>query len=410
MVRRRNVLQGLVSATAVGSLSGCIGALGDEGPPVKFGVMLPLSGNLETVGTHLKRAAEQAASNVNDAGGIHGRPVEITAVDTEVDPETATERYQSLVEEGVVGIVGGLTSGVSAALAPLTAEDNIMQVSPSATSPQLSDAGRSEGRKYFGRTAPNDSLQALAMAKILDAPQYVDASSVSILAIDNAFGDGLAQALSDNLDATVVANSRYDPSADAFDELLSDLLEDDPDGVGFVSVAGQEGDVLDAYAETDADVPWVFSAGLFDGDTPPTYEGFYSASLSSSQTDGYLKLTRKLSDIAPLVSFTANSYDAMFLMATAAEKADEVSGTGIAGTIRSVSRGAGHTVSLGEFDRVRSLVDAGRELNYQGASGAVDLTENLEPLSQYLIQQVRDGRPQSLELLQRQFFQSGGNR
>jgi hypothetical protein len=48
-------------------------------------------------------------------------------------------------------------------------------------------------------------------------------------------------------------------------------------------------------------------------------------------------------------------------------------------------------------------------VNYQGASGGVDLTANLEPLSSYLIERVTDGSVESLELLQRQFFESGGN-
>ncbi|EMA02475.1 amino acid ABC transporter substrate-binding protein [Haloferax mediterranei ATCC 33500] len=394
----------------LGSLSGCVGSFqGDSGEPVRFGAMLPLSGSLEQVGTHGKRAVEQAVEDINQAGGILGRPVELTAVDTEGSVEVAAEGYQSLVDAGVVGFVGGLVSDVSLALAPKTAKDSIMEISPASTNPRLSDAGRADGRKYFGRTVPSDSLQATAMAKILDSPQYVDAETVSILTVTGAFGSDLGTALQESLDAEVVTQVSYDPEAGDFSGVLDEVFADEPDAVGFVSVPGQEKGILEAYGNTDYDAPWVFSAGMFSGDLPAYYEGFYSASLSSVRTDGYFDLTQRLSDIAPLAPYAANAYDALFLMAAAAEYAGEVSGPAIADAVQTISSGTGHTVSVGEFDRVRTLVDAGRELNYQGASSGVDLTESLEPLSSYLVERVTDGEVTQVELLQRRFFESGGS-
>nr|WP_082682250.1 ABC transporter substrate-binding protein [Haloferax profundi] len=406
---RRGFLRAAGGAAALGSLSGCVGTLDAErAEPVRFGAILPLSGALEQVGTHGKRAVEQAVADVNDAGGVLGRPVELTALDSEASPDVALDRYQTLVDEGVVGFVGGLVSDASLALAPEAAADGIMEVSPASTNPQLTDAGRKNGRKFFGRTVPSDILQAIAMAKILDSLQYVDADSVSLLAVDNAFGSDLAAEVEANLDAAVTANVAYDPSADSFDGVIDEVFAGSPDAVGFVSVPGQEHGVLDAYAASDYHTPWVFSAGMFGSEIPSHYEGFYSASLSSVQTKGYFRLSRRLSDIAPLAPYAANAYDALFLMATAAEHAGEASGPAIADSIRSVSGGSGHTVGVGEFDRVRSLADAGRGVNYQGAASGVDLTDALEPLSSYIVEHVNNGRVEQLELLQRQFFQSGG--
>ncbi len=407
--RRRTVLRGIAGGAAVASLSGCIGAVTDSNQPVKFGLITPLSGQLERVGTHHKRTVEQAAADINRAGGIDGREVEVSAVDSELDPEKSVEKFGSLVDSGIVGLVGGLTSGVSMALVPEAADAGVMTVSPSSTSPQLTDAGRSDGRKYFGRTVSSDAIQAAAMAKVMHSSQYLGAESVALLSIDNSFGAGLAQAQRSNLDADVVADVRYDPSVSSFDDVLAETFANDPDAVGFTSVSGQEHGILDAYAQSEYEAPWVFSAGMFGGELPSFYEGFYSASLSSTRTDGYFDIAQRLSDITPLASYSENAYDALFLMAMAAEQAGEISGTAIADTIQSVSGGSGHTISVGEFDRVRSLVEAGRELNYRGASGPLDLTADLEPLSSYLIQHVEDGSVVSLELLNRQFFQSGGD-
>lgn len=407
---RRTFLRTAAGAVGLGSLSGCVGTFGTEsGEPVRFGAMLPVSGSLEQVGVHGKRAAEQAVEDINRAGGVLGRPVELTTVDTEGSASVATDGYASLADAGVVGFVGGLVSDVSLALAPEAADDAVMEMSPASTNPRLSEAGRADGRKFFGRTVPSDSLQATAMAKILDAPQYADADRVAVLTVDGAFGSDLGTALGDQLDAEVVTEVSYDPAADDFGGVVDEVFADSPDAVGFVSVPGQEGGVLDAYGASDYEAPWVFSAGLFDGEIPPYYEGFYSASLSSVRTDGYFHLAQRLSDIAPLQPYAANAYDALFLMATAAEYAGEASGPAIADALQTVSGGTGHTVSVGEFDRVRTLVDAGRELNYQGASSGVDLTEALEPLSSYLVERVHNGSVEQVELLQRQFFESGGD-
>ena len=408
---RRGFLRTAGGAVGLGTLSGCLGTFDSEGArPVRFGAILPLSGPLEQVGTHGKRAVEQAVTDVNRAGGILGRSVELTAIDSEANPDTALDGYRSLAESGAVGFVGGLVSDVSLALAPEAAEDGLMEVSPASTNPQLTEAGRTDDRKFFGRTVPSDILQAVAMAKILDSLQYAGAETVSLLAVDNAFGSDLAAEIDANLDADVLANVGYDPSADSFGDTIDAVFADSPDAVGFVSVPGQEHGILDAYAASDYHAPWVFSAGMFGTDVPSSYEGFYSASLSSVQTEGYFGLSRRLSDIAPLAPYAANAYDAMFLMAAAAEKAGTVSGPAIADSIRSVSGGAGHTVGVGEFERVRSLVDAGRGLNYQGAASGVDLTDALEPLSSYVVEHVSNGRVEQLELLQRQFFQNGGDR
>lgn len=398
-------------AAALGSLAGCVGAAGSPGgDSVRFGVLLPLSGPLKGIGEHGKRAAEEAVADVNDAGGILGRPVELLAVDSESDPTVARDGYRSLVDEGIVGFVGDLVSDVSLALAPQAASDAVMMVSPASTNPRLTDMGRRGGRKYFARTVPSDILQALVMAKILDSPEYVDAGTVAILTIDNAFGVDLSAEVAANLDADTVATVKYDPTAASFDGVIDSVFAEGPDAVAFVSVPGNERGVLDAYAATDHDVPWVFSAGMFGGELPSYYEGFYSASLSAVRTRGFFSLSQRLSDIAPLAPYAANAYDALFLMAAAAEMAGEASGSAIAGAIQSVSGGAGHAVSVGDFDSVRLLADAGREMNYQGAASGVDLTDALEPVSSYLVERVENGSVTQLELLQRQFFEAGGGR
>lgn len=404
-VSRRRLLAGGAGVLGLGSLGGCLGSVrGDSRDSVKFGMVAPLSGSLERIGTHCKRAVEQAVADVNDAGGVLDRPVELVAVDSGASVDGGLSAYESMREEGVVGFVGGVVSDVSIALAPKAAEDGIMEVSPASTSPALTGAGADGDRTFFGRTVPNDLLQSVVMAKVFDDPRYVDADRASLVYVDNSYGKGLTDALRENLSTPVSAEVAYDPSADEFASVVEEAFADDPDAIGYVGVPGEERGVLDAYAASEYEAPWVFSTGLLSDDIPSYYDGFYSASLSSVRTNGYLSLTKKLSDLDPIAPYAVNGYDALVLMAAAAERAGEVGGEAIADSIREVSGGTGHTFSVGEFDRARTLLDSGREVNYQGAASDVDLNGDLEPLSPYVVERVVDGGVKQLELLQKGYF------
>ena len=88
MRTRRNVLKATAGTAAVGLSSGCLGTLSGSEQTVSFGAVYPLSGPLEQVGTHGKRATEQAVRDINAAGGINGREIELTAIDSEATVET----------------------------------------------------------------------------------------------------------------------------------------------------------------------------------------------------------------------------------------------------------------------------------------------------------------------------------
>lgn len=406
--KRRDYLRGIASLglTGVASLTGCLQGITGGSSTVTFGAVLPISmdGVLGRIGKHHAAAVRQAAADVNRAGGIHGRDVDVEVRDSQAAVEPATEAYRSLVDAGVVGLVGGVLSQVSIALAETVADDAIMQVSPASTSPKLADMGRAGDLKFFGRTVPNDSLQSFVMAKILNNDQYVGADTAAILYIDNAFGAGLAEQIRSAFAGDVVATAGFDPAADDHRAVIEDVVEADPDGVALVSQPGSAQSLLEQRLEIDAGGEWVLSAGLVPEDPPAAFDGVYSGSLASSQATGAAKLNQKLGDYDSLAPFTLNAYDALFVQALALERADDVSAEGASSNLRSVTTGTGHTVTVGEFERARRLLSAGRNINYMGASGALELVEALEPLSPYLVQHVSDGAVTNVEILKTSFF------
>lgn len=406
--KRRDCLRGIATLGLSGtaSLTGCLQGFTGGSSSITFGAVLPVSmdGLIGRIGSHHAAAVKQAVEDVNRAGGIHGRDVDIEVRDSKAGVDPAKDAYSSLVDSGAVGFVGGILSQVSIALAENVADDTVMQVSPASTSPKLAEMGRSGDLKFFGRTVPNDSLQSFVMAKILNNDQYIGADTAAILYIDNAFGSGLAKKIQSAFTGNVVATAGFDPGADDHRDVIENAIEDDPDGVALVSQPGSTKALLEQRLDLDYDGEWVLSAGLVPEDPPAVFDGVYSGSLASSQATGAAKLNQKLGDYDSLAPFTLNAYDALFVQALAMERADDVSPEGVSSNLRNVATGTGHSVTVGEFERARRLLSAGREINYMGASGDLELVQALEPLSPYLVQHVTDGTVKNVEILKTSFF------
>ncbi|WP_181685149.1 ABC transporter substrate-binding protein [Halorhabdus salina] len=406
---RRNYLRGATAlgVAGIGSLSGCVGQLGGTDGSIPFGAILPVSvsGEIGTVGTHHAAAVEQAVKDVNRAGGIDGREIAVDVRDSAASSEQALTAYQELVDAGTLGFVGAVLSSASVQLAERVADDRIVQMSPASTSPQLSEAGRAGELKFFGRTVSSDILQAYVMAKILNSTQYIGADTTAILHTDDAFGSGLAEEIESAFDGTVTASVGFDPNGDQYTDVISEAVADEPDGVALVSLPGSATQsILSQRQEADHDAQWVLSAGLIPAQPPGPFNGVYGGSLASTQTTGAAKLGLKLSQFDTLASFTEQAYDALFVQALALERAEKRSSAAIARNLRAVSGGDGHTVTVGEFERAKKLLANGREVNYRGASGNLDLLATLEPVSEYLVQHVTDGSMTNVELLKRSYF------
>ncbi|SHK06545.1 amino acid/amide ABC transporter substrate-binding protein, HAAT family [Haladaptatus paucihalophilus DX253] len=403
--RRRYLRLAGGSLSASSALAGCLGGKLDT-KPVQVGALLPLSasGFLETVAKHHRRAIEQAVTDINDAGGPLGRELKLTVEDTELDPKTAKTAFDSLVDSGVVGLVGPVVTDISMALADSFAEEEVIAVSPSSTHPALASAAVTDATKYFARTAANDIQQALVMAKILNSERFVGAETVAIVHVDNSFGEGLASVIDEKITGKTVETVAFPPGRETYSGRVSRVVRSGADAVAFVAEPGNV-TILQRLARSSFDGEFVLSEGIIPGDVPSYMDGMYSASVAAEQTTGSIKLRQELDDITPLAPYTQHAYDATFLLGTAIQQAGTATGTAISNNLVSVSGGTGQTVSVDEFGRAVTLIDADRTVNYQGASSSVDLNENLEPLNAYIIERVDGDGMDELELLRASFFQ-----
>jgi branched-chain amino acid transport system substrate-binding protein len=141
---------------------------------VRIGVATPLTGDLAGVGTTIADGALLAVEDVNRDGGLLGKKVELVVADDRGSEGGGREAANRLVSAGVVAVVGDDTSEASIASAPLYAQANVVQVTPTSTDPHLTESGL---RSLF-RVCATSSSTGPALAQALSAAQKSHATFV----------------------------------------------------------------------------------------------------------------------------------------------------------------------------------------------------------------------------------------
>ncbi len=157
---------------------------------IKIGHVAPLTGGIAHLGKDNENGARLAVDEINAAGGLEigGKKykLELLGEDDKADPKEGTLAAQKLVDAGVVAVVGHLNSGTSIPASKIYADANVVQVSPSATNPKLTE----QGFKTTFRVVANDNQQGAVLANY--AATEMKAKTIAIVDDRTAYGQGLA--------------------------------------------------------------------------------------------------------------------------------------------------------------------------------------------------------------------------
>lgn len=220
----------LLSALACKS-GGSSGNTSDAKPAetgnIRLGVYTDLSGPTKDSGQSIKNGAELAADEINQAGGIQGRPLELIVEDDKGTPEQAAAAVAKLVGEKQVSAVIGDTAAPSGLAAAAKAQGaQVPLLSLAAADPNLTRAG-----DYIFRVAQSDSAQGEQMATY--AANNIKAKTAAILFEENSdYSRGLAQTFEENfgkLGGQVTGKQSYQPTAQDFKEQLTTLGAANPE-------------------------------------------------------------------------------------------------------------------------------------------------------------------------------------
>ncbi len=180
----RKFTLGLAAITAVGLFAGVASA------QVKVALNGPITGQLASFGEQMKRGAEMAIKDINDAGGLLGKKLKLEIGDDQCEPKQALPVANSFVQKKVVFVAGHYCSGVSIPASAVYQENGILQITPASTNPRLTDEAKAKGWTTVLRTCGRDDIQGKIAGKWV-AEKY-KGKKVAILHDKTPYGQGIA--------------------------------------------------------------------------------------------------------------------------------------------------------------------------------------------------------------------------
>ncbi|MFB2550059.1 branched-chain amino acid ABC transporter substrate-binding protein [Ensifer soli] len=191
----------LLSAVA---LTAMVAFSGNAWAEILVGVAGPLTGPNAAFGAQLQKGAEQAAADINAAGGINGEQIKIVLGDDVSDAKQGVSVANKFVADGVKFVVGHFNSGVSIPASEVYAENGILQITPASTNPNFTERGLWNTFRTCGR---DDQQGAVAGAYI--AANFKDAK-VAVVHDKTPYGQGLADETKKAMNAAGVTEVIYE--------------------------------------------------------------------------------------------------------------------------------------------------------------------------------------------------------
>ena len=320
---------------------------------IKIGFFSPFTGPAAADGASAKHAVDLAVKEINDAGGIRGRKIELVFYDDRLNPQEAVAVANKLIEKDqVVGVVSGSYSGPTRVTAPIFAKAGIPMVAGYAVHPDVTKAGDSNFRNGLLGLVEGAAAAELAV-------KTLKAKRIAVLSMDNDYGRELGNGFrqrAEKLGATIVSYQAYKfPGEREFRPFLTRVKESSPDLI-FACGYYNEGALITRQAkELGLTAQIVGTEGM---DSPkflelagPAVEGVIIVTTLNRDdprphVQSFMRSYRQAYNIdADMVG--ASSYDALKILAMAIEKA----GTDPKAIIKTIAEGQNFDTLTGPIRR-----------------------------------------------------------
>jgi branched-chain amino acid transport system substrate-binding protein len=269
-VNRRNFLRLGGSATVVAS-AGCLGTGSGGDRQVTIGGVLPLTQSFQNQGQASRRGILLAADEVADEYGLElSTPIE----DDQCSAQAAASAQNKLINQnGASFIVGSICDDATAAMIPISQENEVVQITPGSTSPDISDAGGYIFRFWFSEAQLGEMI-----ANHMREQGY---ERLAIVHIQNAWGTAQQRAVSSSFEAaggSVVSTQAIQSSTSSYGPILSTAEDANPDCYYVGTHPSGFDSLMERMGEQNVDKQ-VFSHGgvvggaISQGLADQTYEG-----------------------------------------------------------------------------------------------------------------------------------------
>jgi ABC-type branched-subunit amino acid transport system substrate-binding protein len=414
---RATVVAAAAAALAVGIAACGGGDDGEEGGapadggPIKVGLLVDLTGELGSFGKPWQQVMEMARDEINEVGGLPGGgKLETIVEDGETDTQASVQAARKMIDAQDVSAILGPSSGPMVALSPLAKRAQVTLMSAAAGTVELNQLGGD----FVYRTVASDDSDGRAIAKFLNEEGAQDVglliqneestlSPAAVFKQDYTEGGG-----------TIAAEVTYNPKQSSYRSEIQRVLGANPkwivcacgqqSGVTIIRQAHAAGYTGDWLVTADIITPEAIEAVGAD-----IMEGVYGEVPSADESlEAFKRVAADWKERTgdEMYPYNANAYDAMIITALAMVAADGTSGSDINEHLREVSGPPGKQVST--YAEGIEALKAGEEIDYEGASGPVNLDDTGSASSPYAIQQVTDGEWKQVKFYAADEFAAGG--
>ena len=375
----------LVSLASVALLAACGevtttgnsgSASGTEiGKTLKIGFNFEETGDVASYGTAEQKAAKLAVDEINKAGGVDGKQIEVTDKDNKSELSEASTVSTNLVTQAKVNaIIGPATSGGTGAAITNAAKASVPLITPSGTQDDLT-----KGQDYLFRTTFIDSFQGKILSKYVT--DNLKAKKV-VLYYDNSsdYAKGIAKAFQEEYKGEIVATETFASKDTDFQAALTKFKGKDFDALLVPGYYTETGKIVNQARGMGIDKPIVGGDGFNSEEfisqaTPAAATNVYYVSGYSTSGDMTAKAKKFLEAYKAKYNeepsmFSALAYDSVYMVAEA-------------------SKGAKNSVDIKE--NLAKLKD------FEGVTGSITMDKNHNPVKSALMIGLKDGKVDTVE-------------
>ncbi len=260
---RMSLNRKIVAAAAGLMLAIAVPVAGVAADTYKMGVVGPHSGDLASYGLPSVNAAKILVEQINAAGGINGKQIELLIEDTVCDAKTATDVATKLVSDGAQFVLGGICSGSTKAALPIYLDAGILVMSPSATNPGLTQSG--DYPNFFRTIAPDDAQAQLDVDFAIDKMGY---KKIAVVHDKGDYGKGFAEFakmfIEKNGNAEVVLFEGVTPGAVDYSAIVQKIKQSGAETVMFGGYHPEASKIITMMKKKRLDASFISDDGVKD--------------------------------------------------------------------------------------------------------------------------------------------------
>lgn len=312
---------------------------------VKLGFAGPLTGQIANLGKDNERGAQLAIEDINAQHLVIGGKqivLQLDSQDDAADPRTATQVAQRLVDDGVVAVIGHMTSGTSISASKIYSDAGIAQITPSATNPAYTQ----QGFATTFRLVATDAVLGPALA--LYAYTNLHGKTVAVVDDATAYGQGLADAFvakAKNLGMKVLSRDETNDKAIDFRAILTKIKGEHPALIMYGGMEATAGPFAKQARQLAVSAHVLGGDGVCSDDLPKL-AGDAAADVICAQAGAPLETLPQGAAFnarfqkrfgVPVLLYAPSNYDAVNVVVAAMKKADSTDRDKITAAMRTVS-------------------------------------------------------------------------